>query len=116
MPFANESATVEWHNAQVMPTRVNVLLPLTVSTVPLMPTTASRLISASVVSGLVRLMLPSWMPATTDGGSASASTFSPTASAVVGSTAAAMTSFMCSVSVHVEIGRAACRARVCQYV
>src|SRR6185312_4590135 len=40
------------------------------------------------------------MPATTSGGNASASTFRPTAKAVVGSTAAWMTSFILSLSVH----------------
>ena len=39
-------------------------------------------------------MLPFWMPATTCGGKASASTFNPTASAVVGSTALRITSCM----------------------
>ena len=85
--MANESSTVEWHSAQVMPTRVSVSVPPTLSTVPLTPTTAFSLSSAMVVAGLVRLIVPSCTPATTSAGSASASTFSPTESAVVGSTA-----------------------------
>ena len=43
MPGANESSTVEWHSAHVMPTRVSVSLPSTVSTVPFRPTTAFEL-------------------------------------------------------------------------
>ena len=84
MPGANELSTVEWHSAQVMPTRVSVSLPLTVSTVPLRPTTASSFSSATVVSGLLRSTLPFWIPSTTAAGNASASTFNPTDSAVVG--------------------------------
>ena len=78
MPGANELSTVEWHSAQVMPTRVSVSLPLTVSTVPLRPTTASSLSSATVVAGLgeARCCRPGCR-ATTAGGSASASTFKP---------------------------------------
>ena len=102
IPGANESSTVEWHRAQVTPTRVSVFLPLTTSTVPRRPTTASSSSSAKVVSGLARSMLPSRIPLTTAGGSASASTFSPTDSAVNGSTAAAMTSCMRRVSVHFD--------------
>ena len=79
MPGANELSTVEWHSAQVMPTRVErVARRSTVSTVPFRPTTASSLSSATVVAGLVRSMVPFWMPCTTPGGSASASTFRPT--------------------------------------
>ena len=55
MPGANELSTVEWHSAQVTPTRVSVSAPLTVSTVPLRPTTASSLSSATVVAGLVQV-------------------------------------------------------------
>ena len=64
------------------------------------PTTAFNLSSATVVAGLVREMLPFWMPATTAAGNASASTFRPTASAVVGSTALRTASCRRSVSVH----------------
>ena len=54
MPGANELSTVEWHSAQVMPTRVSGSTPLTVSTVPLRPTTASSFSRATVVAGLRR--------------------------------------------------------------
>ena len=62
MPGAKELSTVEWQRAQVMPTRVSASLPLTVSTVPLRPTTASSLSKATVVAGLARSTLPSLMP------------------------------------------------------
>ena len=87
MPLANESSTVEWQSAQVMPTLVSVSVPLTDSTVPLTPTTALSLSNATVVAGSVRLIEPSWIPLTTAAGRASASTLRPTESAVVGSTA-----------------------------
>src|SRR5512138_1879604 len=54
MPGANELSTVEWHNAQVVPTWVSVSWPLTVSTLPLRPTTALSFNSATVVAGLRR--------------------------------------------------------------
>ena len=88
MPGAKALSTVEWHSAQVMPTRVSVSFPFTVSTVPFTPKTASSLSRARVVAGSVRLMVPFWMPVTTAGGSASESTLSPTWRAVVGSTVA----------------------------
>src|SRR6266545_2227942 len=88
MPGAKELSTVEWHSAQVKPTRVSESLPPTVATVPLTPRTASSFKSATVVAGSVRLTEPSLMPATTDAGRASESTFSPTDNAVVGSTVA----------------------------
>src|SRR3546814_10186998 len=56
MPGANESSTVEWHSAQVVPTRVNVSTPLTFSTVPLRPTTASRPSNATVTPGSFKSM------------------------------------------------------------
>src|SRR2546425_2194182 len=59
------------------------------------PTTASRRSSSTVVAGLVRSAL-----AKNPGGSRSASTLSPTASAVAGDTAASTTWFRCSVSVQ----------------
>ena len=92
MPGANELSTVEWHSAQVMPTRVSVSTPLTVSTVPLRPTTAFSFSNVTVVAGLFRSTLPFWMPWTTAAGKASASTLSPTESAVTGSTAVRITS------------------------
>ena len=54
----NELSTVEWQSAQVMPTRVSVSVPPTLSTVPLTPTTAFSFSSATVVAGLVRLTDP----------------------------------------------------------
>ena len=51
MPGMNESSTVEWQRAQVMPTRVSVSMPPTLSTVPLRPTTAFSFSSATVVAG-----------------------------------------------------------------
>ena len=83
-----------------MPTRVSTSWPLTVVTVPFTPTTALSLSSATVVAGLVRLIVPFWIPATTAGGSESVSTLSPTDNAVAGSTALLMTSCMRSVSVQ----------------
>ena len=113
MPGANESSTVEWHSAQVMPTRVSVSAPLTVSTVPFRPTTAFSLSSATVVAGLRQVDAAVRMPATTAGGSASASTFRPTDSAVVGSTAVAMTSCMRSVSVHCASSPKVSKRKIC---
>ena len=46
IPLANESSTVEWQMAQVIPTRVNVSCPPTDSTVPTTPTTAFSFSSA----------------------------------------------------------------------
>src|SRR6185312_2750814 len=101
MPLENESSTVEWQSAQVIPTFVNVSLPLaSVVTVPWTPTTALSFSKATVVAGLVRLMVPSWIPCTTEAGSAVASTLRPTESAVVGSTAVEMTVCICNTSVH----------------
>ena len=45
----------------------------------------------AAVPGLVRLTEPLWIPCTTVAGSASASTFRPTVSAVIGSTAVSIT-------------------------
>src|SRR6266545_164193 len=80
-PGAKELSTVEWHRAQVMPSRISVSVPPTVSTVPLTPTTALSFSRATVVAGSVRLTVPDWMPATTAAGRASESTFRPTAKA-----------------------------------
>ena len=95
MPGITESSTVEWHSAQVMPTRTRVSLPSLETTVPLTPTTALSFSSAIVVAGLFRsavFRIP--------GGSASASTLRPTESAVVGSTAFAIVSCRRRVSVQ----------------
>src|SRR5262245_26041995 len=95
IPGITESSTVEWHNAQVMPTLVRVSFPPWETTVPFTPTTALSFKRATVVAGLLRsavLRIP--------GGSASASTFSPPGRAVVGSTAWAMASWRRSLSVQ----------------
>jgi len=112
MPGAKESSTVEWHRAQVIPTRVSVSLPPMVSIVPLTPRTASSFSNATVVAGSVRLMLPSWMPATTAAGKASESTFRPTARAVVGSTVDT-TSCMRRASVHLVSSPKVSNRKVC---
>ena len=113
MPGANELSTVEWQRAQVMPTWVRSSLPLTDSTVPFRPTTASSFSRATVVAGLFRSMLPFWMPWTTAAGNASASTLRPTESAVTGSTAALMTSCMRSVSVHFASSPKVSKRKIC---
>ena len=95
IPGATESSTVEWHSAQVIPTRISVSLPSLVTTVPFRPTMASSLSRATVVAGLLRsavLRIP--------GGNASASTFNPTERAVVGSTDFAIASCRRRVSVQ----------------
>ena len=53
---------------------------------PVRPTTAFNFSSASVVAGFLRSTVPALMPAATSAGTASASTFNPTASAVSGLT------------------------------
>jgi hypothetical protein len=75
MPGRNELSTVEWQNAQLMPTLVSVLL---ASTWPMTPSTAPSLSNATVVAGLFRLIVLSSIPALTDAGSASTSTLRPT--------------------------------------
>jgi hypothetical protein len=55
IPGANESSTVEWQRAQVMP--IEVSEPPS-SKMPLTPTTAFSLSSASVVAGLLRSTRP----------------------------------------------------------
>src|SRR6266850_4351087 len=112
MPGAKELSTVEWHSAQVKPTRVSVSLPPTGATVPLTPMTALSFSRAMVVAGSERLMVPPWMPATTSGGKASASTLRPTFSAVVGSTAETTWS-MCRVSVHLVSSPKVSNRKVC---
>src|ERR687897_281937 len=54
MPGAAELLTVEWQRAQVIPTRVRVSRPFTVSTVPLSPTTAFSFSRVTVVAGELR--------------------------------------------------------------
>src|SRR5690348_15054435 len=97
MPGAMRLSTVEWQSAHVMPSLVMLLLE---STVAFTPTTAPNLSSSTVVAGLWRSTCPAWIAWITAGGKVSASTLSPTASAVVGSTLFWMTVFMCSVSVQ----------------
>src|SRR5215831_4402937 len=111
-PGANELSTFEWHSAQVNPTRVTVSLPFTFSTVPFTPITALSLTRATVVAGSVRLIVPFVTPSTTAGGSASESTFRPTVSAVVGSTALTTCS-MCRVSVHLVSSPNVSKRNVC---
>ena len=114
IPGANELSTVEWQSAQVIPTRVSVSVPSApVVTVPWTPTTALSLSSATVVAGLVRLIVPSWIPWTTAAGRAVASTLRPTASAVVGSTALAMTVCICRASVHCVSSPNVSKRKVC---
>src|SRR3954451_14692343 len=84
MPLVNESSTVEWQTAQVMPTDVRRLP--SPETWPRTPTTALSLSSASVVAGSLRSTLPALIALTTDLGSLEDSTFSPTLSAVFGDT------------------------------
>src|SRR3954447_25851261 len=84
MPLVNESSTVEWQTAQVMPTDVRRLP--SPETWPRTPTTALSLSSASVVAGSLRSTLPALIALTTDLGSLEESTLSPTLSAVFGDT------------------------------
>jgi hypothetical protein len=96
MPGANELSTVEWHKAQVMPTRVSVSAPLIVPTVPY----TDHGVELQQCNGCGRACqtnAPSWMPCTTADGNASESTFSPTDNAVTGSTAARIT---CASAAH----------------
>ena len=95
MPACTELFTVEWQSAQVIPTLVSVSFPLMVSTVPLRPTTAFSLSRATVVAGELRSALSS-----VPGGTASASTLSPTLSAVAGLTPELITSCIRRVSVQ----------------
>src|SRR4051794_25993710 len=83
MPGANELFTVEWHTAQVNP--IDVIRPDREKW-PFTPRTALSLISASVVFGELRSTLPALIASTTDFGSALASTFRPSLSAVAGLT------------------------------
>src|SRR6266536_1304189 len=83
IPGANELSTVEWHRAHWMPTERR--LPPE-SKKPVRPTTAFSLSSASVTAGSSRSIVPCWRACLTESGSASTSTFSPTASAVLGLT------------------------------
>ena len=82
MPASKESSTSEWQSAQVMPTELR-RRPLS-SKNPRTPTTALSLSSASVVAGLVRSTRPCFSIVRSCGGSASTSTFRPSASAASG--------------------------------
>ena len=96
IPGAKESSTYEWHSAHVTPTFVSWPA---ASTVPFTPTTALRRNNSIVTAGLVRSTWPARRAATTPAGSASTSTFRPTASAATGSTVG-MTSCIRRTSVH----------------
>src|SRR5688572_1616069 len=85
MPGAKESSTLEWHSAHWVPSDV-ILPPL--SNLPVNPSTALSWSNASVVAGSSRLTLPALICAFTCSGSASTSTFRPTARAVFGLTPA----------------------------
>src|SRR5205823_9639739 len=89
-PAVTALSTVEWHSAHVIP---RLLMCRSAVTTASTPTTASRRSSSTVVAGLVRSALPR-----NPGGSRSASTLSPTASAVTGDTAVSTTWFRRSVS------------------
>src|SRR5262252_5001321 len=97
IPVVTESSTVEWHSAQVMPKVARWLFgPVTL---PITPTTALSFSNWSVTAGSSRFTCPAWMALITAAGSASESTFNPTARAVRGLTSL-MTFCICSVSVH----------------
>ena len=96
MPGANESSTDEWHNAQVMPTRVSCPVSLIR---PCTPTTAFNRINSTVTAGSFRSSSPAWSAAVTARGKASTSTLRPTANAVAGGTVA-IASCIRSTSVH----------------
>ena len=113
IPGANALSTVEWQSAQVTPTCVSVSLPLTVSTVPLSPTTASSFSKATVVSGLFRSTLPLRIAPCNVAGGASTSTLRPTDSAVAGSTEVRMTSCMRKVSVHLVSSPKVSARKIC---
>src|SRR5689334_6660527 len=82
-PGANESSTVEWHSAHWMP--IDFTLPSR-SAKAVTPTTALSFRSAIVVAGSSRSTLPALICFFNAFGSTSASTFSPTDSAVLGET------------------------------
>ena len=85
IPASNESSTVEWQSAQVMPTLVTCPASFTV---PLRPTTAFSRNRVAVTLGSSRFTSPARSAAISSGGSASTSTLRPTFSAVAGETVA----------------------------
>ena len=85
MPGANESSTVEWQTAHVMP--IEFRRPLR-SKNPLTPTTAFSFSSDSVTAGSSRFTFPALSAAAVLPGIAAASTLSPTPSAAFGLTPA----------------------------
>src|SRR5205814_7243529 len=84
-PGINELSTVEWHTAQVIP--ILDKLP-SLAKVPFKPTTEFNLNNSMVDLGSSSFISPDFIFATTSAGSASASTFKPTARAVCGLTPA----------------------------
>jgi hypothetical protein len=83
MPGAKELSTVAWQMAHVMP--MEVISPLW-SKKPLTPTTALSRSKASVTAGSFRSTLPALILFCRSRGKAAASTFRPTARAVLGLT------------------------------
>ena len=83
IPGAKELSTVEWQAAQVIP--IDFSTPSALK-FPFTPTTAFNCKSAMVVAGSSRFIAPDCIPLTTDAGNALASTFNPTANAVLGLT------------------------------
>src|SRR4051812_44494444 len=80
----NELSTVEWQIAHWMP--IDFRLLLFPSKKPVRPTTAFNFSKARVVAGSSRLTRPDFNRFARSGGTASASTFSPTERAVFGLT------------------------------
>src|SRR6188472_2185863 len=83
IPFANESSTVEWQRAQVVP--MDVSWPPLLKK-PLMPTTAFSFSRVNVTAGSSRFTLPALIAAAVFAGIAVASTLRPSARAVLGLT------------------------------
>ena len=94
IPEENESSTVEWHKAQLIPIDF-IPLPSGVRKA-FTPTTAFSFTNASVVAGSSRSTLPCFICSTKSAGSASASTFNPSANAFLGESFATAS---CSLSV-----------------
>ena len=91
IPGATELSTVEWQMAHVMPTDLSCRP----RTVPTNPTTALSLINSTVMAGSFKSRVDRKFA-----GTAVASTFSPTPSAVTGLTDDWMASCIRNVSVH----------------
>src|SRR6185369_18066892 len=83
IPGARELSTVEWHRLHCMPTERR--LPLGLKK-PVTPTTEFNLSNARVVEGSSRFTSPLLSARMRVAGSASESTFNPTAKAVLGLT------------------------------